>query len=252
MILAQTIVDRCNFLLDSEGSDRYTWDQDFRYAIAMTNEYLVSVFNAAFAQNKLSEESLKELVYVKVWQTSLYSRFAFDSTDVGHSIWSILAIHPKITTYPASPSIPAATAESVYRDDVSFLTSAIPSCKRLTAEEWTNKGRNPFVAGSSLITCSDLQDYAYLNYADYTGGYTLTNNQFEIEIAPPIPGELIAMRYLKLPAAPTVIGGNIEFPSELTNLAVDLTMKFIGIKQGELSTYEVTTKEVNDLISLMS
>ncbi len=257
-IQSQTIVDRCLALLDAEGSDRYSWDEDFIYAIRAANEYVISIFNAAYAQNKLSEESLTELTLMKVWQTSTFSRFAFDSAVIGHSVWSILAIHPKIKcifngtiynqgTLPLTP----ATAESVYRNDISFRDSNY-SCKRVTSEEWSKRNINPFIAGSPLITCADLITYGYLDPTDYTNGYPLVNSKFEIEISPDISGELVAMRYLKLPVAPNLITDNIEFPASLTNLITNLTMRFIGTKEGTLPTYQVASAEVQQLTQLLS
>jgi hypothetical protein len=251
MILCQDIVAQCLSLLDAENSDRYRWDEDFLPAITSTNTHLVSIFNASFAANKLSPESLKEITYAKIWQTSYNSRFAFDSTQVGHSLWTILAIYPKITTIPTTPTLAAPSVESIYRSDISFKDSNY-SCKRITAEEWTLRNVNPFIAGSSLITCPDLIQYAYTDFTDYTGGYPLTHNKFEIEIAPSVANELICMRYLKSPTIPTVIGDSLDFPVSLTNLAVQLTMRFIGIKQGEIPTYQATQFEINELTKQLS
>jgi len=257
-IQSQIIVDRCLSLLDAEGSDRFTWDEDFIYAIRAANEYVISIFNAAYAQNKLSEENLKELTMMKVWQTSIFSRFAFDSTQVGQEIWSILAIHPKIKCIyqnviynQGTLSLPAATAESVYRNDISFRDSNY-SCKRVTSEEWSKRNINPLIAGSPLITCADFITYGYIDPTDYTNGYPLVNSKFEIEISPDISGELVSMRYLKLPVAPNLITDNIEFPASLTNLITQLTMRFIGIKEGELPTYQIASAEIAQLTQLLS
>lgn len=257
-IQAQIIVDRCLSLLDAEGSERYTFSEDFIYAIRAANEYVISIFNAAYAENKLSEENLTELTMMRVWQTSTFSRFAFDSTQVGQEVWSILAVHPKIksiyqnTIYnPGALTLPAATVESVYRSDISFRDSNY-SAKRVTSEEWSKRNINSFVAGSPLITCADLITYGYLDPTDYTNGYPLVNSHFEIEVSPDISGELVALRYLKLPVAPTLITDNIEFPASLTNLITNLTMKFIGVKEGELPTYHIANAEVQQLTQLLS
>ena len=250
-ISVQEIVNRCNHLLDAEGSDRYTFDEDYRYAINAATEYVVSLFNSAFDQNKLSPESLKELVYTKIFQASLYSRIAFDSTDMGMSVWTILAVYPKCVTVPISPTQAAAADESVYLDTVSFRDSNY-SAHRLNTENWAMRNRNPFVAGSPLITCEDIIEYGYIDYCDYTGGYSLTNSPSEIEISPSIAGETVAVRFIKLPDTTTVIGDTIEFPTTLTNLIVDKTLYYISVKQGEAPLYTVTERELSNLISLMT
>ena len=254
----QTVVNSCLSQLDAENSDRYTFDQDFLPAILAANGYVVSLFNQVFAAKKLSEESLKEITYMNVWQTSAYSRFAFDSTIVGRDLWTILSIHPKIScidkgilypvgTFPLNP----AAAESVYYPTLSFRDSNY-SCKRLTAEQWAIRNINPFMAGSSLITCPDLIEYAYTDFTNYVGGYTLTHSPFEIEIAPDVKGELISCRYLKIPSTPTLISQSLDFPATLTNLVVQLVMRYLSHKQGDTFNFEVSEKEVNQLVQALS
>ncbi len=62
MIAVQTVVDRMIFGLDAEGSDRYTFENDFKPAINSSVEWLQAVFNQAFADKKLTEENLRDLV----------------------------------------------------------------------------------------------------------------------------------------------------------------------------------------------
>lgn len=250
MINSQTIVDRCLFLLDAEGSDRYLWDRDFQYAIAAAVDNTVSIMNAAYSQKKLSEEALRDLTYMRIFQASTYSRIATDATALGHYVWTIFAVHPKPVLIPSAYSLPAATEESVYLSDASFRSSMY-SAKRLTPEQWSLKDRNPLMPGSSLATCAALIDYAYINYTNYQGGYTLQNNGFEIEVAPAVPGEAVAIRYAAYPTPPTNATDDIQLPNELTNMVTNLTMKFIGIKQGELPQFSIADKEIKELTSQM-
>lgn len=251
-IPSQTIVDRCLAALDAEGSDRYLWARDFQPAISYANEWMISLFNAVFAAKKLSEEVLTENTRVRIWQASLYSRVAFDATIVGENYWTILGVFPKIVSIPTSPILAAAADESVYRSDISFRSSS-KSAKRITIEQWNERGRNMFMPGSGLITYDELVDYAYLNFADYTGGYSLVNSNFEIEISPAIPGELVAIAYLKLPDAPVNIVDDLEFPANLTDMIVNETLNFIAVKQGDAeSLYNLSSNNINQLINLMT
>lgn len=251
MINAQTIIDRSLFLLDAEGSDRYTWDRDFQYAIPAAVDATVSIMNAAYSQNKLSEEALRDLTLMRIFQASNFSRVAFDFTQMGHYLWTVLAVHPNPVLIPSNYVIPAVTDESTLLSDASFR-SATYSAKRITAEEWAMKERNPFIAGSPLMTCAGLMDYAYINFTNYVGGYTLTRSATEIEIAPAIPGQAVAVRYAKMPTLPATAASDIELPNELTNLVTNLTLKFIGIKQGDIANYQVSDKDVKELTTLMS
>lgn len=66
-IKIQDIIEKCNFLLDAEDSDHYTFDNDFKQAAKLTQQWLVSLYNKFFGENKISEESLTELVSVKAF-----------------------------------------------------------------------------------------------------------------------------------------------------------------------------------------
>ena len=96
-ILVSDIVSRCESALDAEGFERYLFDNDYRPAINYAMEWIVSVFNKAFAENKLSEESMRELVFAKVFITSAHSRINLnDLNSINNEVWSILAVYPEI------------------------------------------------------------------------------------------------------------------------------------------------------------
>jgi len=249
MISVQTIVDRINFELDAEGSDRYVFERDHIYAINAAQDWLVSLFNASFAENKLSEESLKELAKTKIWRTSDRSRFAFDAAKVAHSLWTILAIFPKIT-YTGSVTSQPTPSISVYQPNLIFLTST-EVAKRTSIEEWQEKNRNIFQAGNDLLNWADYADYAYTNFMDYDD--TLSNPQ-EIEIAPAVNNDYIAMSYLKEPDAVTLVTDNLEFPAVLTDMVVNKALQFMALKQGDeqATLYKLTQSELAQLIKLMT
>jgi len=171
MIYVSDIIDRLNSALDAEGSERYLFEQDFKPAINYSVEWLVSLFNSAFAANKLSEESLRELTRVGVWQTSQYSRVSFDPIEVGNRLWSIFGVMVDIETVldGALPTAPSAS-QSVYVPNASFL-SAEYIADRLTIEEKITNKDNPFSAGNSFVLCAGIRQYGYINFSDYTGGY---------------------------------------------------------------------------------
>ena len=130
MISVQTVVTRMESVLDAEDSDRYTFERDFRTAINSSVEWLQSVFNRAFADKKLTEEDLKELVKVVVFQTNQFSRFYLDHVD--DSIWSVLRINPEPTLHPSGATITSTTPTS---------TTVSPSSIRATARTCGSKRR---------------------------------------------------------------------------------------------------------------
>lgn len=76
-IKIQDIIEKCNFLLDAEDSDRYKFDNDFKPAAKLTQQWLVSLYNKFFGENKISEESLTELVSIKAYWMGSANRVAF-------------------------------------------------------------------------------------------------------------------------------------------------------------------------------
>ncbi len=115
-IQAQTIIDNMRRVgLDAEGSDYYTDAEDLIPAINSSIQWLVSVINTGFAKNKLSEETFRELVKVKVFQASDFSRVSIDPAVIGHDVWTILAVYPKPTTNQSTSAVPCA-GTNIYTD----------------------------------------------------------------------------------------------------------------------------------------
>lgn len=248
------IVEFLQSALDSEGSDRYLFDQDYKPAINSAIDMVVDTFNAAFAANKLSPEQLRELTKIKVWQASSYSRIAYNEADTGHPLWTIVAVYPKpITNKLAASASSSSKSTSKFRGDVSFIKSD-QAAKRLTFEEWNENRQNAFMPGNDILKNSSLVEYAYLDFGDYSStSYTGNNNLPEIQIRPEIPNQLVAIAYLKTPNRISAIGDNLEFPPSLTRFIVDIALNYISYKQGDAgaSLYVVTNQNIQRLASLM-
>lgn len=252
-ILVSTIVNQTAADLDAEGSDRYLFDQDYLPAINSAIDTVVSLFNAAFAADKLSPEQLRELTKVRIWQASMYSRVSYNETDTGDSLWTVVAVYPKPTTNKlASSGSSSSPSTSKFRGDISFIKSD-NSAKRLTLEEWNENRLNVFMPGNDLLSNTALIEYAYLDFADYSStSYTGNNNLPEIQIRPEIPNQLVAISYIKTPNRISTIGDSVEFPPSLTRLIVDITLNYISYKQGDQTTlFAVSEQNVNKLINLM-
>lgn len=246
MISVQTVNDRMNATLDSEGSDRYLFDQDFKPAINSSVEWLVSVFNKAFADKKLSEEDLKELIVVRIWQANGFSRIHFDPTVVGDDLWSILRVSPEPEVYPqATPPALVTPITSVYRSDLMFVRSE-HSARKMTLESWNENSKNIFEAGNITLTGS-LKAYAYLTpitYSPATGT--------ELEVRPDVSEKFVAVTYLQYPKEVSLITDQILLPKSLTNLVYEKALNFVSYKQGDQTNlYTVTARDVGILTQLM-
>lgn len=251
MISVQIISDRVLSRLDAESSDRYTFDRDIKPAINSSIEWVVAVFNKAFADKKLSEENLRELIQVVIYQTNSFSRIGFDPLSLGFSVWSVIKINPEAEVYPTNATItPVSNAfDSLFRDDLSYIRSKF-SAKRLTMEQWEDKTDNIFEAGNDKLSNS-FKSYSYVNFASYSSSsYNTTVS--ETEIAPAWENKFVGVSLLKYPTQVALIADNIQFPQVLTNLIVEKTLNFISTKQGDQTNlYGITSKEVQTLVQLM-
>lgn len=251
MITVQTIVDRCLFALDAEGSDRYLFEQDFKPAINSSIEWLVAVFNKVFADKKLSEENLRELIRTKIFLASGFSRVNLEKDAVGDSIWSIMRVVPNPEVSPEySPEVNGCDKKSKLLEDLLYVKGN-HSAKRLTLEEWEENNKNIFEAGNEISIDESLLTYAYLNIGDYSS--TKYSNGKEIEIRPDVSKKLIGITYLKYPNIVSDISDNLPFPESMTDIIYQKALNFISYKQGDQTNlYNVTSRDVQILTQLMS
>lgn len=234
-ISVQDIVDRLQSALDADGQgDYYLFDQDYKPAINYAIDFITGVINSRLSSDKLSTESLRELIRTRVYQTSKYSRVQFDSSD---NVWSILAVYinPTVSKDDATPlpDVDSTPASSYLITHASHLTST-DSAKRLTIEQWNTNIGNPFLAGNTSVTAPFIK-YGYLPFNDYssTHEYAPTN---EIEIRPELEGELVSIVILQYPTRVSLISDDIEFPESMTNIIVNLALRWLSFKQGDNTT----------------
>jgi hypothetical protein len=237
--------------LDAESSDRYLFDQDILPAISYSMEWIQMGLTELFAQKRFSPEALVELTRTRVWQTSNFSRFAYNSADLGgEDYWTMLTVHPKATCSPNGPLLPLANDQSKVRTDLAYVSS-LYSAKRQTYEESGLNRDNPFAAGNTVLTTAGLVSYAVLDASNYGATNYTPAGTYEWEITPPVPKQLIGVRYLKKPTLPTLITDTIEFRETAFNLIVDRALTFISAKQGDQTTLNsITERDVAVLLSI--
>jgi len=74
--LTDTIASRldANTPVDPNGSDYYTFNLDYKPAIDYATYHLTALIRSLLGSNKFSEEALRELTSIQMFQTSKYSR----------------------------------------------------------------------------------------------------------------------------------------------------------------------------------
>lgn len=243
MILASDIIVDLKAALDAEGSDYYTEAQDYIPAINRAMDYIVTVFNKAFAENKLSEENLRELIQIKLYQLSSTSSLTFDAQELA-TIWSVYALYPKPRTTPASITPLTPSTESQEIANATFL-GGDKSTKRRTLEDWNDTEGNPFESGNSIVTTGDLVEYAHLSFASQAVTY--------IQIRPDIPNAVCAVAFLNYPTHVEDAADGIPFPAVLRNMVTSRALHYIATKQGDNTTaMSISDRETMELINLLT
>ena len=252
MIVASNLITSMVSVLDAEGSNRYTFDRDYRPAINYAIKFYASVFNFAFGQKKLSEENLRELTRTRVWQTSKYSRIHFNVADTTEEVWSVLRISPEPILDPETfPIVNPDPTQSVFTPDVIFVRSE-HSAARQTVEEWNEGDRNIFMPGNTLLT-NKLKKYAYRNFIHSQSGDLAADIIEEVEIRPYLDNQLVGVTYLVYPTEIVADSDTILYPKSMENLLIDKALHFISKKQGDgTNLYSVEEKEIATLVKLMS
>jgi len=259
-ITTSTIINRIRRVgLDAEDdniqqTEHYNDQRDIIPAINAGLEWLISVINVAFGAKKIGEEIFRELVKVSVFQTSVYSRINLRPGQLGHEVWTILAVWPKPITAPVfTPLIQAKPEDSTLRSTFSHVDADF-AAKRLTQEEWIVTKNDPFEAGNEIFddTCGDMVSFGYLSFADYQSAtYTMAevDSPGEIEVRPKLDNKAVSISYVKFPTR--VVDGNsiIQFPETLANLLYEKSLQFISFKQGDGTTiFTVTERDINNLL----
>lgn len=253
MISALELIPKIEAALDAEGSDRYSFERDYKFAINYAVEFWISVMNSLLGDNKLSEENVRELVKTKVFQTSKYSRIHFDQTELNEEIWSIIAIYPEPVLDPAlDPLVNPTPENSIFVPDTVFVESDYDAA-RLTPEQWSKKNKNVFMQGSKALVDTDFKNYSYRNFSTDRPGDDPTEIIEEIEISPSLDNQLVAVKYVTYPTPIENESDIIPFPKTMSNLMIVRALKFISFKQGDgTNLWKVSSEEMSQLAGIMS
>lgn len=254
-ITAQALTDSMASALDAEGNDYYRFDRDYSFAINYAIHWIVDAVVRKLGSNRFSEEALREITKVYMYQTSTFSRVnvVLPGSPPTENVWTIVGVYPLPVTDPLNATItPVGTAyDSLLRTDVSYIKSDY-NCTRLTADEWNDNRHNPFAPGFELET-RNIKTFAYKQLTDYTSSVYNLDVPREIEIRPAIPSSFCALEVVKFPTEVTDIGDSVEFPVTLENVLVNLGLLWIARKQGDQTNiYGISEKDITKQIELFA
>ena len=233
MILASDVFSDVRSQLDDDTSGRYTEAADLVPAFNKAVLYLVSVFNTAFDQKKISPESLRELVLNKVLAVTGTTTKKVDLTSVT-DLWTILGVDPD----PIVAGGPAVLSETRNR----WAT-------RMTLEQWNDALSDPFSAGTGIAIPEGLVRAGYIGPGAYFGD---TKLYLMVRPGSLFTQDNIALWYLKNPTKATSGTSTVEFPRSLYGLLVEKVVNYISNQHGPESTYQkITNQEITQLLQLM-
>lgn len=246
-IVASSVVSLLKAALDAEGSDYYTFDNDYKFAINYSLDQIVRIINAKYGFTKFPEEVLKELIKVRLYRTSKRSRITIADT-----VWGIVSIHPEaeydvMTGGVPTPSAVANLYESSLITNCAYYKSKYDA-KRLTAEEWEETEENPFSSGYDITAENGIKEYAWMETEDYGLGSSdaAYPTSYQLMIKPILDQKYVGVRYIKMPDRVTTTSSVIEFPSSVLNFIVSYALVFIAIKQGDhTNVYGIGNEQID-------
>jgi hypothetical protein len=246
--------------LDAEGSDRYLDVQDYVPAINSAISRAMTAVGWAMANRKGSEEALRDLTYVRIFQTNSEGGVAISNPAIlnllGHSIWNVLGVYAQPDTVPPDAS-PTAQQDNVslYRPDVAWSGSGSP-VERVTLEEVPVLRNNAFLSGNEVLASAPKRR----TFAYYIVGNASSNNYNsgigEIRVLPKsvTSNSLVAISYLSQPTeldANNYLNATIEFPQSMKRTLANWALQYISWKQGDGTNLQMNAmKDAQELFQL--
>jgi len=235
-------------------SDYYNDTEDLIPAINLAVRWLVSVIDVARAKDKRTDESLKFLEVVQVYQLNNLSRVTIPDT-----IWTIDAIMAVPVTTPngTTPVVQTDKTLSVLRTDLTFVSS-LYEASRQVIQEWNVGIDSPFAPGNIITqlpvgfdgTRSYNVSFGFLDNYSYNSA---TPTRVDVEIRPWIPNMLVALFVVLNPTDVTLTTDFVQFPESLYTLIYAKALQIVSYNQGDMTSLnQVTNADIVALINAVS
>lgn len=270
-IAVQEVVSQVAALLDAEGSEHYTFDQDYMPNINGVQDQVVTLVDPVFGKRKFSEEGFRELNFTACFQANAWGGIDIDTLllqgggsgqwDVAHKLWTVLAVYPEFDyTAPSGQTLPntditplqANPATSMARPDVRFAEPT-KAAKRTTQEKAALDKLNIFAPGNNTLV-GDLKEWSYF-FGDTNRASTNPVPTRMLFVRPFVAGTkpVVAVSYLKVPNRVTTIDDNLEWPDSMRDLFVQAVYRRMSFKQGDGTTaYTLGTAELTSLLQALT
>jgi len=209
----------------------------------------------AMANRKGPEEALRELTFLRIFQTNAQGGINLNDPALGHAVWNVLGIYARPEIVQPNPIInPVADNVSLYRSDLAFSGTGSP-VERVTLEE-VPMIRNNFLRNGNEIMAANPKRVTFSYYiigdASSTG---FDSGGSELRVLPQTQTgkKLIAMSYVKEPTVMVDETSAVEFPKSFLQTLVDWSLDYATVRQGDGPTMNQSAKEdANALFSFIA
>lgn len=234
--------------LGAEGTQRYTDARDLIPGMNGAQREICAIAAPLLAERKASEELFRELFLDRVFQTNALGGITLTAAELGHEVWTIIAVYAEIPTRPSPcPTIVCPADESRWVKNAVYRIGG-KRVRRQTKEQAAMAYTNPFMAGSEQGANDPLADYAYyVAYDRSSAAAGWEPGSWELVVTPEsrLNKQPVGISYLKVPTPIAVIDANtnLPFPESIINLLRDWTLHEMSIKQGDRTTLYAATRQ---------
>lgn len=204
-----------------------------------------SALSWSMANRKGPEEALRELTYVRVFQTNTQGGINLNDPALGHAIWNVLGVYASPEIIPeGAPINPIGESQSTYRDDVAFAGAGNP-VERVTLEE-VPMIRNNFLRNGNEIMAAvpGRTTYSYYIIGDASStGYASGGSELRVLPKSQTGGKFIAVSYVKHPTEMVDENSQVEFPKSFLQTLVSWSLDYATVRQGDGPTTNMNAKQ---------
>lgn len=192
----------------------------------------------AMANKKGPEEALRELKYIRIFQTNSQGGIDLSDPALGHPVWNVLAIYARPYTVEEQTILPLDPSTSQYRADLSWSGSESP-VERVTDEEVPLIRKN-FLRNGNEIMASNPKRVTFAYYIPGNASSAAYQSPLgsELRVLPQsVTGQqLIAMNYVAQPTEFVTPSGSVAFPQAFKQTLGEWALYYIAIPQGDTQT----------------
>lgn len=233
-----------NVAIDDRISQRYTVPVRVDALNAAVNK-ATSALAWAMANRKGPEEALRELTYLRIFQTNSQGGINLNDPALGHAIWNVLGVYARPELVEQTPiTIPLDAGISTYRDDLSWSGSGSP-VERVTLEEVPIIRKSAFRSGNEVLAGNPKRVTFSYYIVGQAGSTAYPSGGSELRVLPQSQtgSKFIGVAYVKQPSLFMDATSSVEFPQSFKQTLVTWACQYLAIPQGDGTSLNSTSQQ---------